>query len=73
MRPSAIMAALAVVLAVLVSPRALAADTPAAGFWTGSTSSNRIDYAWFVGFYSGVALEFRRDAAYRVRPVRDHR
>jgi hypothetical protein len=47
--------------------------TPAAGFWTRSASSDEIDHAWFVGFYSGIALEYRRDAGYRVRPVRDHR
>lgn len=45
-------------------------DTPAAGFWTRSASTNNIDHAWFVGFYAGVALEYRRDTRYRVRPVR---
>ena len=48
-------------------------DTPATGFWTRSSSRENVDHAWFIGFHSGIALAYRRDTPYRVRPVRDSR
>ncbi len=45
-------------------------DTPWAGFWTSSDGAENAEYAWFVGFYYGLAFEYSRLASYRVRPVR---
>jgi len=45
-------------------------NTPWAGFWSSSNGEDDPEYAWFVGFYYGLAFEYSRSASYRVRPVR---
>ena len=45
--------------------------TPWAGFWTSTNGDANHEFAWFVGFYYGLAFEYSHSASYRVRPVRN--
>lgn len=46
-------------------------NTPAAGVWSRTLSTNNIYKAWYVGFNSGYAIDDKTNNLFYVRLVRD--